>query len=91
MDIKALTCTSTGNVLHNKQQTYNQWYTGTNSKMSPEWIGWLKFLKFNMIKFDYWLIILTKFDKIDLSSLNKITCILHAENKSYDDMKTTVV
>ena len=44
-----------------------------------------------MIKFDYWLIILTKFDKIDLSSLNKITCILHAENKGYDDMKMTVV
>lgn len=44
-----------------------------------------------MIKFDYRLIILTKFDKIDLSFLNKITCILHAENKSYDDMKMTVV
>ena len=44
-----------------------------------------------MIQFDYWLIILTKFDKIDLSFLNKIICILHAENKSYDDMKMTVV
>lgn len=45
-----------------------------------------------MIKFDYWLIILlTKFDKIDLSSLNKITCILHAENKGYNDVKMTVV